>query len=203
LESSKRRTQIIEHAAKLFGDKGYHNTSISDIISAAGVARGTFYLYFPNKRKIFEELVDGLLIRLASCIQNVEVSPDKPSPRDQLLNNIVRVFALLCENSHLLAILLKGAVGLDKEIDDKLQDFYLEIQISIESSLKFGQEIGLVKKCNTKLASLVALGAMKEILQNILHTQTKPLSDSEIYDIAINVLNIFSEGVVLQGATIP
>ena len=69
MEPVQRREQILRHAASLFGQNGYHAVSISDIIQAAGIARGTFYTYFENKRAIFDELLDILVVRIKSCIK--------------------------------------------------------------------------------------------------------------------------------------
>jgi len=203
LEPIERRSQILGHAARLFGDKGYHNTSINDIILAAGVARGTFYLYFANKRRIFEELVDILLLRLASCIQPVETDPGAPSAREQLLDNVVRVLALLSGERHLLSILLKGAVGLDREIDDKLREFYREVLNDIEKSLILGREIGIVRSCDTRLAALVALGAIKEILSGHLESDQSMLTEDVIRTEATGLLDVFSRGVLAEGVSIP
>ena len=41
-----KRESLLETAYRLFTGKGIHKTSISDIVEAAGVAKGTFYLYF-------------------------------------------------------------------------------------------------------------------------------------------------------------
>ena len=57
-----RRAAVLAVARRLFSQKGYHATSIHDIIEAAEIARGTFYLYFESKRAIFDELLDGLVI---------------------------------------------------------------------------------------------------------------------------------------------
>ncbi len=51
------RQRLLAAAEELFGTRGYHATSITDITRQAGVAQGTFYLYFPSKRAIFAELV--------------------------------------------------------------------------------------------------------------------------------------------------
>jgi len=203
LEPVERRSQILGHAARLFGDKGYHHTSINDIIVAAGVARGTFYLYFANKRRIFEELVDILLLRLASCIQPVETDPQAPSAREQLLDNMVRVLALLGGERHLLSILLKGAVGLDREIDDKLREFYSEVLKSIERSLSLGREIGLVRPCDTRIGALIALGAIKEILAARLEADDVLIDEEAIRAEAAGLLDIFSRGVLAEGVSIP
>ena len=203
MKPGERRTQLLEHAAQLFGDRGYYNTSVSDIIASADVARGTFYLYFANKRKLFEELVDSLLVRLTSCIETVEVHENARSPREQLVDNLVRVFVLFSEEQHMLSILLRGAVGLDQEIDDKLKHFYTEILEAIESSLVLGQEMGLVRNVNSRQAALAVLGAVKETLHALLNTQFSLDSEKEIRQHAVGILDIFSKGVLQQGATIP
>ena len=203
MEPRERRTQLLEHAAKLFGDRGYYNTSVSDIVSSADVARGTFYLYFANKRKLFEELVDSLLLRLTSCIETVEISRNNRSPREQLVDNLVRVFVLLCEERHMLSILLRGAVGLDREIDDKLEDFYREILEAIESSVVLGQKMGLVRNVDARLTALAVLGAVKETLHALLNTEYNLETEREIRQHATGILDIFSMGVLQEGATIP
>jgi AcrR family transcriptional regulator len=54
------RTRLLEAAESVFSELGYHDASIVKITEAAGVAQGTFYLYFAGKQEIFEELVRDL-----------------------------------------------------------------------------------------------------------------------------------------------
>lgn len=51
------RQKLLAAAEEIFGKKGFHRTSIVDITQKAGVAQGTFYLYFQSKEIIFKELV--------------------------------------------------------------------------------------------------------------------------------------------------
>jgi AcrR family transcriptional regulator len=201
LEPLERRTQILEHAARLFGDKGYHDTSISDIIASAGIARGTFYLYFENKRGIFEELVDGLLERLMEAIRVVDTSPGAASARQQLIDNFTRVLELFSEQRALLSILLKGAVGLDRDIDFKLSDFYEKVTDAIESSLRLGQQMRLVRSCDTRIAALIGLGAFKEVLHEVLRREEPGTAD--LTALATDVLDVLSRGVLVEGVSIP
>ena len=67
----ERRAQILDVAVQVFADKGYHGTSITDLVEAAGVARGTFYLYFDGKHVIFLELLDDLLQRFRGSVRGV------------------------------------------------------------------------------------------------------------------------------------
>ena len=51
---------MLEAAEQVFGAKGYHGASVTEITRAAGVAQGTFYLYFQGKKEIFLDLVAEL-----------------------------------------------------------------------------------------------------------------------------------------------
>lgn len=52
-----KRKSLLETAFKLFTSKGIHNTSVSDIVKGAGMAKGTFYLYFKDKYDIRNKLI--------------------------------------------------------------------------------------------------------------------------------------------------
>ncbi|WP_051324321.1 TetR/AcrR family transcriptional regulator [Candidatus Solirubrobacter pratensis] len=57
---ARTRTRLLEAAEQVFTELGYHEASIVKIAEAAGVANGTFYLYFSGKQGIFDELVEDL-----------------------------------------------------------------------------------------------------------------------------------------------
>lgn len=57
---TRTRAKLLEAAEKVFAELGYSEASIVRITEAAGVAQGTFYLYFASKLEIFEELVEDL-----------------------------------------------------------------------------------------------------------------------------------------------
>ena len=193
MNPEKRRAQVLEHATELFGRQGYHKTSVTDIIKAAGVARGTFYLYFDSKRAIFEEALDALLDRLSSRILRVETTENAPPARAQIIDNIVRIIDLFIEERALLAILLRGTEGTDGEFDAKLADFYTKTAELIEQSLNFGKELGLVRNCDSQVASLAALGMLKEVLHHILRQGDEP---SDISAMASSLYDIFASGVM-------
>ncbi|MGZ0087217.1 TetR/AcrR family transcriptional regulator [Caldibacillus thermoamylovorans] len=48
----ERRTQFIEVAMKLFAEKGYHATSIQDLVDAWGISKGAFYHHFSSKEDL-------------------------------------------------------------------------------------------------------------------------------------------------------
>jgi AcrR family transcriptional regulator len=190
LEPVARREQILTHAALLFGKKGYHATSISDIIKSAGIARGTFYLYFKNKRAIFDEILDMLVVQIKGCIRKVVVSDEAPPLKDQITANVTSVLDLLISNRALLSILLEGAVGLDKGFADKLGEFYEQLAVTVDGSLRLGQEMGIIRACNSRTAALTAIGALKEVLHDALRRK-REIEDietlvSELLDVYLN-----------------
>src|SRR6476660_9198734 len=77
LPKSERRQQILTVARDVFARRGYHQTTIDDIALQAGVARGTFYLYFEDKRAVFSDLIDRFASQLAVAI--VRIVTDDPT----------------------------------------------------------------------------------------------------------------------------
>ena len=53
----ERREQLIACAAQLFAERGYHPTSVADIVAALGVGKGVFYWYFQSKEELLTELL--------------------------------------------------------------------------------------------------------------------------------------------------
>src|SRR5690242_9455567 len=58
------RQRLLDAAEAVFGESGYERASIVEITRRAGVAQGTFYVYFPDKKTVFVELVKDLSHRL-------------------------------------------------------------------------------------------------------------------------------------------
>ncbi len=57
----ERKNELIAVAEKLFLEKGYENTSVSDIAKTIGIAQGTFYYHFKSKADILEAVADKLI----------------------------------------------------------------------------------------------------------------------------------------------
>lgn len=60
----RTRQRVLDAAEEVFGTRGYEAASIVDITRTAGIAQGTFYLYFPSKKAVFAELVAELGAKL-------------------------------------------------------------------------------------------------------------------------------------------
>jgi AcrR family transcriptional regulator len=63
------RRRLLDAAERVFADLGYHDASIVKVTEAAGVAQGTFYLYFDSKKAVFDELVRDLNRRVRHAMK--------------------------------------------------------------------------------------------------------------------------------------
>jgi len=165
---AERRQQILGVARDVFAKRGYHAAKIEDIVAAAGVARGTFYLYFEDKRAIFEEIVDRTIARLGMSIVRVDPHDQARSVAEQVRENIRRVVRILLEDRATTKILLSDALGVDATFDRKLLSFYDEMASLLEQSLRDGQALGVVRKGDVHLIAWLTMGALKEVMFQIV-----------------------------------
>jgi len=63
------RRRVLDAAERVFGELGFHEASIVKVTEAAGVAHGTFYLYFDSKKAVFDELVRDLNRRVRHAMK--------------------------------------------------------------------------------------------------------------------------------------
>ncbi|MBI2082419.1 MAG: TetR/AcrR family transcriptional regulator [Deltaproteobacteria bacterium] len=186
----ERRRQLIKAAIEAFGRRGYHRTQVSDIIEEAGVARGTFYLYFEGKREIFDAIMLELFGRVREEVRTLPRDAVMKIPT-QLRGNIERVTDLLLKNSLLAKILFNEAVGLDPELDKRLRNFYGQLLDLIQRGLNQGQEMGFVREGNVEVMAIALLGAFKEIFYQSLIQRKAPEKNiivEEIYRLVISAI---------------
>lgn len=72
-EPEERKQEILDMAIRLFNEKGYEKTSITDIAKAIGVAQGLCYRYFPSKEALFDSAVEQYAHLL---VDNLALSTD-------------------------------------------------------------------------------------------------------------------------------
>lgn len=186
MSKEDRRLQILASAREVFARSGYHAATVEEIVSSAKIARGTFYLYFDDKRAVFADLVDKLFMRLSMAIVRVDVSEGARDVESQVRENIRRILGVLIEDRMMAKIFVVDAMGVDPAFDAKVQGFYAELGRLFTESLADGQALGVVREGNVALMAHFTMGGLKEVLyQLVVRRQDLPMDAlvDGIYDL--------------------
>jgi AcrR family transcriptional regulator len=109
-----RRNELMDAAERLFLEKGVMATSVDEIVAAANVAKGTFYVYFPSK----EHLLAALQQRFASSFADlIEAAMDKRRANDW--RGRLRAWATAGVNGYLDRVALHDVVFHEIHVDDR------------------------------------------------------------------------------------
>ena len=80
-KGEKRKQELLKIAYRMFVEKGYDNTSIDEIIARAGIAKGTYYYYFPSKEAtleaVIEMMIDEEVSRAGAVVESQMSVPEK------------------------------------------------------------------------------------------------------------------------------
>lgn len=204
----KRRRELLDVALRVFSERGYHETRISDLIAAAGVARGTFYLYFESKNAIFHELLDELLVRVRASVVGVEMGEGAPPLRDQLIVTLERVLTTFSESPALTAFVLRVAVGLDPEIDRKLAELYARLHQFLVMSLENGIALGMLRPLDSRIVSWAVLGSIKQLVEVLIIAPLAPTTDGgererDLRAMATSLVDYNLAGLLLRAGRAP
>ncbi len=125
-----KRESLLETAFRLFTSKGIHKTSISDIVADAGVAKGTFYLYFKDKYDIRNKLIAHKSSEVFKRADLALQATDITRLEERVIFLVDNIITQLAENRTLLGFISKNlSWGVFKSVliesgDDSDVDFY-------------------------------------------------------------------------------
>jgi TetR/AcrR family acrAB operon transcriptional repressor len=74
-DAQTTRSQLLQAAIRVFGEKGVSRTSLQDIAAAAGTTRGAIYWHFKNKADLFNALMDDALLPMEQAMQRIGHDP--------------------------------------------------------------------------------------------------------------------------------
>ena len=192
MHAAERRDQVLACATELFAESGYHRTTVGHIVERASVARGTFYLYFQDKRSIFDELLQQYMDDLRGAYTGIDIALGPSRCLELMRENVNGVLLVCLDQRHLTKILLSEAVGLDEAFDKKLGNFYGEVIELLERTLRLGQKIGIVPPGDVQISAISILGSLKELLYQIIMRDY----DVEVTDLVDGLLSMYRKGLV-------
>ncbi len=184
---AETRARILDAAATCFASDGYHRASVDDIIGRAGIARGTFYLYFGSKRAVLESLLRTLLEGLDHAVRAIRLDADEP-PRQQLLANLERSWQVFADDPRLARIVLAGLHGVEPDFDSQVAAVEDHVLAMTMRSIVAGQRLGWLRTFDPRTGACALLGAFKENLADGVLRGTAPTSGRQRVAAMLDIL---------------
>lgn len=132
-----KKSLIYNCAKELFSKNGFRNTSVSDITKKAGIAVGTFYIYYPSKEKLFMDIFMDENIKLKrKCMESVDLTK---SP----LEIVRQMLSMNAEGMRSNPILNEWN---NRAVFSKIEQLYMEENGSQVADFIFDNFHGLIKK---------------------------------------------------------
>lgn len=145
-----RREQILDAALRLFGQRGYEGTSMSEIAQTLGMSKAGLYHHFRTKDDILHALLDPQFDQVEALLDRYQPGPEDPTAQRRLLEEY---FDLLHENSEVI-----GLLGTDMAVLSHPEFGPRTIELNERlTALVAGPEADL----ETRIRAVIALGALQ------------------------------------------
>jgi TetR/AcrR family fatty acid metabolism transcriptional regulator len=186
-----KRSAILNAAIRVFADKGFFNSKVADIASAAGIADGTVYLYFKGKDEILHSVFDRAMDEF---IAEGRAELASIAGAEGRVRRIAELHLEKLGADRDLAIVfqveLRGSTKFMQEFSAAGLSEYLDI---IRTTFEEGQREGVFRNdINAKVAAKIFYGALDEMVTNWILSK-KPYQLSTMAD---SVLKVFLGGVL-------
>jgi AcrR family transcriptional regulator len=156
-----RRRQLVATAKQLFLDRGFAQTSVSAIVREAGVAQGTFYLYFKSKQGLLPYLRAEVLGHYLRAFE--ESTADRAQPADaRLVAALARIHAIMAEQVPIVRVLREATSS------EEIEQIWLEGRETLSRPLAeliaTGCEDGSFAVDDERMAAHLGLALLDDLL---------------------------------------
>lgn len=172
-EDNKRRKReaLLAHGLAAFHAEGYDRASIERIAEAAGVARGTFYLYFPDKLSLFDAVMDewsapilGVLDDTAGALRAVT----RPAEALEVYRGMATGLAIVgLAHKDAVEVALRESRR-SGEAGDSLRARELAMLERVTGFTELAVERGLIRTTSPRLVGLVVFGAVERLFYELI-----------------------------------
>ena len=174
----KKRNKILDAAYNLFAKNGINTTPIDEVVKCAGVAKGTFYLYFHDKYDLMDQII---LYKSAAIIKSViaqmkNINTDnKMEAIDQLTFFVDAIIDYMIENKEMLSVISeKSSILYSLIIDNGDDNIKLDFDYLTDIIVKLGNPPENAKKLLYHVSTMIFTTASNAILSR------SPLTIEEI-----------------------
>lgn len=153
----ERREEILSSAARLFGENGYHATTIDDVAERAGVAKGTVYWYFRSKKALFLAV-----LRSVSEIYRTELGRAAEgigSPLGRLEAALRATFTLTATSPEVYDLYFQRVVDADEGFAGERERIHEHLREDLRALLEEAVRAGEVRDDDLETLARMVMGA--------------------------------------------
>jgi AcrR family transcriptional regulator len=177
-----RRQQLLTAATAVFAKRGYRASGITEIVSTAGVARGTFYLYFESKAQVFLAIADDFYDRLELAIEQggaLAATVAATDGRSVLQASFRRWFEFFHRHRLAATVMLKEAPAIDPRFDRGIAELRRSAYTHFAERFRRFQQLGLVRtSLSPDVVAHLQVGMFEELVKAFVVNADHPDIDS-------------------------
>ncbi len=182
------RDDILDAAAQVFRQKGFHGASMADIAEAVKLQKASLYHHVSSKQEILLALLDRALDML---IEQIGAVAHQPLPADQKLRQMIRAYLVsLAENSDLSSVLLFEHRSLEPEQRQRHVPQRDRFEALWRQAVEQGVQEGTFVCSSPPIAVRALMGALNWTL-----TWYRPDGPQSIEQIAARYADLFLDGL--------
>src|SRR3989304_159332 len=186
-----KRDRILRAAIKIFSQKGFFNSKVSDIAQAAGVADGTIYLYFKNKDDLLISLFEEKMAEVVADVRERVAAGDGALSRLKIF--IENHMGLLLREAGLIEVLQVELRQSNKFMKYYVPVKFLEYLDVISEILELGKREGTFRQdLNVTVARRAVFGALDEMA--LAYGLSRKRKNNPA-DAASEIYRLFAEGL--------
>lgn len=196
-QRQEREALILQVAEEVLMEKGYYETSIDEIASRVGIAKGTVYLHFPSK----EDLIVAIMMReIRQLIDNVKkIASTEGSAQSKLERILESFYGNFAQHAQLASGVLHHATPHQlKEHKEKMIAIWEEGAIAIRAIVEQGQAAG---EFTTDIPTAVMVSAFFSLMSPGNYARLMQKEEMiESVELAKYLTRIYCKGIVnLEG----
>ena len=182
--SEERKAQIFQAALTCFSRKGYHQTTMDDIVAESGLSKGALYWYFESKKELFLSLFQEVMGQFSQTWESIV--NEKASATDKLLSSLALFRTEFKEFVPFFGVLMEAwALTIhDEDVENltrELYEPYLDIMTRI---VEEGITSGEFRVVSSQATALVVMTLSFDGIALALGTGLQQLDWDDIVDAA-------------------
>jgi len=196
LTASRREQAILQAGLEIFSQKGFTAATIPDIARAAGVAVGTIYIYYPNKRELFIAVIRNYILN-TSLLDLLKKVPGA-NIATTLTNILINRLDLIENNQNSRVFFLVGEIMRDAELREIWKEQFLHPMMSMmEGIFEAAADNGIYRRMETAVATRAIGGLILGfLLLKSMENDTSSLNRLPKEKVADELKNFIMHGIL-------